>query len=260
MTPSMRRRALRHRLDLVRNLVERDFATTYRRSMLGWLWSLLLPLAQLGVLVAVFQYVVPLDIPRYPAFVMSGLLPWTWFSGCLTAACSLFVASRDLVRRPNFSPSTLVVVSMLSSFTSYLVAVPILIGVVWCYGRPPAPSLGWVPVLAVIQGLLIVGLGLAVATLNVFYRDVQHIVAVGIMLAFYLTPVFYDVPSDPGPARLLYLANPMAGLIHGYRSVFLEGAAPAAGPTLVAAMVSAAVAAGGYLLYRRALPDVVDLV
>lgn len=256
----MQPRSLRYQFDLVRHLVQRDFATTYRRSVLGWLWSLLLPLAQLAVLVVVFQHLVPLGIDQYATFVFSALLPWSWFSTCVTQACGAFLANGDLVRRPDFSPAILVVVSALSGLLSYLLALPVLLGMVWWHGQPPQASLAWFFVLAGIEGVLIVGVGLVVATLNVFYRDVQYLVSVAVLLLFYLTPVFYEIPTTLGSLRHVYLLNPMAALIHGYRAIFLHGTAPAAEPIVLAAAVSAFVAAVGYLAYRRAVADVVDLV
>jgi len=256
----MRGRSVRQRFDLVRSLVQREFVTSYRRSALGWAWSLLLPLAQLAVLVVVFQYLVPLGIARYPAFVFGALLPWTWFSTSVTQGCGTFIASGDLVRRPGFEPAVLIVASALAGFVSYVLALPILIGMLWVEGRPPGPSLMWFPLLAAIEGVLIVGLGLAVGTLNVFYRDVQYVVGVVVMLLFYLTPVFYEIPATLGAWRGVYLLNPMAALIEGYRAIFLHGTSPDVFPILTAAAVSAVVAVAGYAAYRRAIPDVVDLV
>jgi ABC-type polysaccharide/polyol phosphate export permease len=256
----MRSRSVRQRFDLVRSLVQREFVTSYRRSALGWAWSLLLPLAQLAVLVVVFQYLVPLGIAEYPAFVFGALLPWTWFSTSVTQGCGMFLASADLVRRPGFEPAVLIVVSALAGFLSYVLALPILLGMLWLHGRPPGPSLAWFPLLAAIEGVLIVGVGLAVGTLNVFYRDVQYVVGVAVLLLFYLTPVFYEIPATLGAWRSVYLLNPMAALIEGYRAIFLAGTNPEAFSILTAAAVSGLVAVGGYLAYRRAIPDVVDLV
>ena len=84
----------------------------------------------------------------------------------------------------------------LSNLISLVVSLPILLGLLGWYGREPGASLLFLPVLIAIQGMLIVGLGLGVATLNVFYRDVQHIVTVALMLLFYMTPVFYRPQRD----------------------------------------------------------------
>jgi len=249
---------MRYHADLIRNLVRRDFSLSYRRSALGMLWSLLLPLAQLLVLVFVFQSVVPLRIEAYPAFVFSALLPWTWFSTCVTASADVFINNRDLVRRPHFSPAILLVVNALSNFVTYLLALPILLGILVWYGRTLTPALLLFPVLALAQGLLMVGIGLLVGTFNVFYRDVHYIVSLGLMLLFYLTPIFYQPQELLGGYHLVYALNPAAGLIQSYRAIFFYGAVPGAGQLGLVAGSSLLMASLGYLFYRREVDDIID--
>ena len=218
--------SLPYYLDLITHLVKRDFILRFKGSSLGFLWSLLLPLAQLLVLVFLFQKVVPLGIDNYPAFVFSALLSWTWFSNCLSADGNLFIGNRDLVRRPNFEPSVLIAVNTLSNLLIYLLALPILFTMLILYGRDITPSLLILPLLVVIQSILTIGLGLIVATLNVFYRDTQQIVSVSIMLLFYLTPVFYRSDMVSPSYSFLYILNPVAVLIQSYRAIFFYGSFP----------------------------------
>jgi ABC-type polysaccharide/polyol phosphate export permease len=249
---------VRHNVDLLRHLVRRDFMLTYRRSALGTLWSLLLPLAQLLVLTFVFQHVIMLKIPAYPAFLLSALLPWTWFSTSVLACTTAFLGSRDLMRRPNFGPGLLVMVSTLSNLVTYLCAVPVLIGVLYWYGRPLTSALLLFPVLLAVQAMLIVGVGLVVATLNVFYRDVYYVVTIALLLLFYLTPIFYKGDlSLPGYAFIAKV-NPLAGLIQSYRDIFFDGVAPPASQFAESAFVSVLVTAAGYWLYRRRQHDLID--
>ncbi len=193
-----------YKFDLIWHLVKRDFSLRFKRSTLGVLWSLVLPLAQLLVLVFLFNKVVPLNIDGYPAFVFSALLPWTWFSSCLSAAGTLFISNRDLIRRPSFEPYLIVIVNTISNLLIYLVALPILFIVLAWEGRGITPILLTLPLLSLIQGILTVGLGIMIATLNVFYRDVQQIVGVAIMLLFYMTPVFYSSDSVSENYRIIY--------------------------------------------------------
>ena len=251
-------RRWRHRADLVLHLARREFSLRYHDSALGVLWSLLLPLAQLLVLVFLFQRVIPLGIDAYPAFVLSALLPWSWFSASVGAAGGLFVGNRDLVRQPGFAPAILVFVNALSNLISLLVSLPILLVLLGWYGREPGVSLLVLPVLLIIQGLLIVGLGLAVATLNVFYRDVQHIVTVALMLLFYMTPVFYRTDEIGESFRWIFRLNPMAVLIESYRAVFFQGTFPEPGPLLLAAAASGGLCLLAYWIYQAQRHDLVD--
>lgn len=251
-------RRLTHRLDLVIHLVRRDFRLRYHDSSLGILWALVLPVVQLVVLVFLFQKVVPLSIEGYPAFLLSALLPWTWFSASLGDAGNLFLANRDLLRQAHFAPATLVVVSTLSRLLLYLLSLPLLLAVLALYGRPLTSAALLLPVLIVIQGTLSIGLGLLVATLNVFYRDVQHIVGVLVSLLFYVTPVFYRPHRLIGSFEWLFTLNPLAGLMESHRAIFFEGALPAPGPLCFAAAASILVAILGHRVHRRRRHAIVE--
>ncbi len=249
---------VRQRLDLVRHLVARDFRLRYHGSLLGVLWSVLLPLTQLLVLVFLFQRVVPLGIEGYPAFVYSGLLPWTWFSSSLAAAGGVFVGNRDLIRRPDFPSGLLVLVNVMANLLVYLVSLPLLLALLWVYGRPPGAALAIVPLLLLVQAMLLVGLGLAVATVNVFYRDVQHLVTVGLSLLFYLTPVFYRADQAGAAALVVLRLNPMATLVTAHRAVCLENVVPPLA-TLASMTATAALAlALGWVVHRAHIAEVVD--
>jgi ABC-type polysaccharide/polyol phosphate export permease len=226
--------------------------------VLGILWSLVPPLVQLAVLVFLFGKVIPLDIEGYPAFVFSGLLPWIWFSTCLNAAGGLFIYNRDVVRRPNFEPSTLVTVNTLSNLIHFLMFFPILLVMLVLYDRPLTMSLLFFPTLVFIQAILTIGLGLMIATVNVFYHDVQHIVSIAVTLLFYLTPVFYRTQSIPDQFQFLYSANPIAVLVQSYRAVFFYGSHPEWGSLVVSGIVSLGIFGLGCLIYRRQLNYVFD--
>src|SRR5437867_2821161 len=184
--------SFKHQIELITHLVRRDFTLRYKGSILGILWYLLLPLVQLIILVFVFNKVIPLNIASYPGFVFSGLLPWTWFSNSLTVAGTVFVTNKDLVRHPHFPPHVLVTVSTLSNFVLYLVSLPIAFMLLFVFGQHLTPMVFLLPVVLLVEGTLIAGLSLMIATWNAFYRDVQQIVGVILPLLFYLTPVFYN--------------------------------------------------------------------
>lgn len=249
-----------HSIDLVLHLVWRDFSLRYKRSFLGILWSLLLPLAQLLVLAFLFQTVVPLNIDAYPAFIFTALLPWTWFNSSISSACYLFAGNRDLVRRPDFTPSLLMTVNTLSNLLTYLVAIPILIGVLIAYNVTFTPALLVFPLLLIIQGWLTVGLSLIVATANVYFRDVQHIVGVLLLLLFYLTPVFYRPQAVVERYHVIYALNPIAVLLQSYRAIFLYGVMPPWTSIGFAAASALAIWALGLIVYNSLVNDIIDLI
>jgi ABC-type polysaccharide/polyol phosphate export permease len=251
---------LRQKVDLIGHLVWRDFVLRYKRSMLGILWSFISPLAQLIVFVFLFRKIIPLGIEAYPAFVFCALLPWVWFSSSLTSSGGLFLYNRDLVRRPNFEPSVLVTVNTLSHLIHYLIFLPILFLILGLYGRPVGTSLLVLPLLLLIQIVLTIGVSLMIATLNVFYRDVEQMVGLGTMLLFYLTPVFYSPQVIGERFRILFTLNPVAVLVQGYRQILFYGQTPDWGSLLFAGGIGCLLFGLGYFIYNRQLSNVFDTI
>ena len=259
-TDGLRLRQVVYQYDLLRHLVWRDFTLRYKQSALGTLWSLMLPLTQLLVMIFVFQSVVPLNIDAYPAFVFSTLLPWNWFSASITGSCGLFMGSRDLVRHPNFAPSRLMLITMLSNLITYLVALPILVALLLIYGRPITSAIVMLPVIMLIQGFLTTGLGLMIATLNVFYRDIQHLVTIALSLLFYLVPVFYRPQAVVAQFKIIYDLNPIAVLIQDYRSILFYGEYPNPLSLLFVCLCSLLAYGLGVLIYETRRHDIIDMI
>jgi ABC-type polysaccharide/polyol phosphate export permease len=246
-------------VNLVWHLVKRDFHLRYTGSALGVLWSLIVPIAQLGVLTFTFGSLIRVDIADYPAFVFSALLPWVWFASSLSAASHLFFTHRDLVRRPAFPPATLVIVNTLSHLITFILSLPLLLVLLGWFGR----AVVWNPLtlllLLLIQGVLTVGLSFVIATWNVFYRDIAQLVGIVLSLLFFLTPIFYR-PLATSEYLALLSVNPMVPLINSYRAVLFEGTSPPWEWIAQTGLLSLIVCSLGYWTYKRLLPDVVDTI
>jgi lipopolysaccharide transport system permease protein len=126
------------------------------------------------------------------------------------------------------------------------------------YDRSLTPALLFVPVLLSIQFLLIIGISLITASLNVIYGDVRYIVNLAVTLLFYLTPTFYQVQAIGEKYQLLYTWNPLAVLIRGYREIFFYGHVPELSSLLLVAVASAALWGLGQFIYSRQLPSLYD--
>lgn len=237
--------------DLLRELVVRDMKLRYKRSVLGFAWSLLNPLAQLLVLNFVFQRVLPLNIPNYTSFLFSGILVWTWFSSSLYAATGAIVDNRDLIRRPGFPLGVLPVVSIASNFIHFLLALPVLLLFLTLSGIPLRPTLFFLPVLFVIQFFLTLSFAYLVAALHVSFRDTQYLLGIALLLGFYLSPVFYDIGAIPESYLTLYYLNPMVLIIDSYRAVLMRGALPDGSGLLLLAGASVVLYWLGHQVFER---------
>lgn len=246
----------RHLRGLVAHLALREATSMHRFTLLGWTWPLARQLAQFAVLLVVFGTVLDLDIPDYPAFVFSGLLAWTWFSTGVQRASSAVIDGRHLLFQPRFPALALPAVAVTVPLIDFVIALPVMAAIVIAFADIQAAVL-LLPLLVAIQLVLMAGLGWIAGALSVYVRDVHQVVSLGLLLLFYLTPVFYDHTRVPDYEWLFEL-NPLTTLLTAYRDILLRGELPAIDSLALLAAGSAALAALGYWLFRRLEPGFVD--
>ncbi len=243
---------LRHHAELLRVLVSRDLKIRYVRSYLGMLWSLLTPLSQILIFSFLFRTVMPLGIENYTAFVFCGVLSWTWFSASLLSAASIVVSSPDLVRRPGFPAAVLPVLAVVSNATQFLIALPLLLILAPIDGGTPGLPLLALPLVVAVQFLLTLAIAFPIASVNVRFRDMQHVVALVTMAAFYLTPVFYSSASVPERFQIIYRVNPMVTILDAYRDIVIRGTWPNLSALAVVSFGSAVLLVIAYWGFLRA--------
>jgi lipopolysaccharide transport system permease protein len=248
---------VRRLAQLTIHLALREVSARHRFTTLGWLWPLARQLAQFAVLLLIFTSVVDLNIRDYPAFLFTGLVAWSWFSNGLTEGTASLIAQRHLLFRPRCPAAVLPVSASVVAFVDALIALPVLIGIVAVSGDL-APSALFLPVLAVIQLLLVCGLAWLASAASVYLRDVTQIVIVGLLLLFYLTPIFYETTRVPDRYEWVIRLNPLTPLLEGYRAVLVEGHLPSAGPVAATAAASVAIAALGLVVFQRLRQGFVD--
>ncbi len=223
--------------DLLRALVLRDLKLRYRRSILGVLWTLLNPLAQLVVLNLVFHLILPLNIPNYTLFLFTGLLAWNWFQASLYVGAGSIVDNRELIHRPGFPTAVLPIVTVLSNFIHFLLALPILILFMLLAKIQISSAFLVLPVVFAVQFIFSLGLIYFLAAFQVTFRDTQYLLGILLFLGFYLTPVFYDSSAIPARMQLLYRLNPMVTLIDSYRAIFIHAMSPEWLPLLLIGLI-----------------------
>ncbi|RYD48833.1 MAG: hypothetical protein EOP85_02780, partial [Verrucomicrobiaceae bacterium] len=176
------KRRLAHGRDVLVVLVDRDLKVLYKRSFLGFGWALATPLLQLFIFSFVFRRVLAVQIENYSSFVFIGVLVFGWFQSSISQSGGLITASKALVTQPRFPLALLPHVTAGVRFFHFLIALPILFGMLWWHGV--RPGLPWIslPVLVLVQYLLIVGLAYPLASINVIFRDTQHITAMILQL------------------------------------------------------------------------------
>lgn len=243
--------------ELVVNLTIRDLKLKYKRSSLGVMWSLLNPLLMMVIYTAVFSvFLRAIKVPNYWALVLAGLLAWVFFANAVGSATTSFVHSSNLISKVYFPIEALPIASVLAQFVNFLISLVILVAVLLVAGVHPGPSIVLLPVIVAAELAFTIGLALLAATLTVYFRDLEHLIAIGLTAIFYLSPVLYplDAAALPhGAARYLPLLrlNPLSWFFSSYHDVLFYARWPDArffGLMLVASVVAPLL---GYLVFAR---------
>jgi homopolymeric O-antigen transport system permease protein len=244
--------------DLLQTLVARNMKLRYKRSVMGFAWSLLNPLAQLLVFSFVFTTVLPLNIPNYTVFLFTGLLPWTWFSGGLVESTEAIVGNRELIRRPGFPTAVLPVITILSHLVHFLLALPVLLLFILAAKITLTWAILALPLVILVQFIFMLSLAYLLSTMHVTFRDTQYLLNILLLLGFYLTPVLYDSTDVPLKFHLIYSLNPMYHLINAYRAILLHGVWPDFVPLSLVATASFALLLVGYRYFLRTSSQFVE--
>lgn len=182
-------------------------------------------LAQWGVLVVIFSQVVHLNVADYPLFVLSGMLTWSWFATGVSAGTNSLVSKRHLVFQPRLQNLLLPTVSVAVAFLDVLIALPIVVLVVLVTGRLHWTIL-FLPVLVAVQFVLMSAVVSLTAAATVYLRDTRSITEVGLIVLFYLTPVFYSLSKLHSTAKEILYFNPMTTMVDGWRNILIDGRLP----------------------------------
>ncbi|MEZ5286848.1 MAG: ABC transporter permease [Vicinamibacterales bacterium] len=179
--------AVRH---LLTNLVVKDLKLKYQRSLLRFAWSLLNPLLMIGIYTFAFTVIMRLPTPRFVLFILVGLLAWNFFSGAVMTATEAISAQGNLLRSVVFPRVVLPIAAVTFNLVQYLLTIVVFLPMMLLvYGVSPAPRMLLFPVFVLLQVLFTSGVALVLSTAAAAFRDVRHLVEVGIGIGFWATPI-----------------------------------------------------------------------
>jgi ABC-2 type transport system permease protein len=252
--------ALYERRELLRDFAWRELRARYKGSALGFAWNFFIPLLQLvvfsilfGVLLRTPSRTATGDQP-YPVFLFTGLVAWTFFASALQGGAASIVANGAIVKRVRMPVQLLPAASVLSALVNLLASLAVLLAVLAIFGPRHPEGLVWLPLLVAVELVLGLGFAYVLAALNVYFRDVEHILGVVLLAWYFLTPVLFPVAllaERPRQLALLYL-NPMTSVVVGWQRALLDGAPPEWGPLAYTFSVALLLFAAGFAYFRRA--------
>jgi ABC-2 type transport system permease protein len=255
--------------ELLWNFTLRELRSKYRRSFLGWAWSMLNPAAMVATYWFVFGVVFPRtdpplgdpsDLQSYALFLICGLIPWNFFA--LTSGLGLGSISSNagLVRRVAFPREILVFANVLHACVQFAIELTLLTAIFVIVGSPVLPWLPLILLTAVLLAIFSAGFALALSALSVYFRDMGYLWAIGIQVWFFATPILYppsyvsEHEDIPGWLVTLLQANPMAGFVRVFRRLFYDGGAPGAITYLGVTATAFVSLALGWMIFARLAP------
>lgn len=240
---------------LLHELVMRDLKIKYRRSFLGYVWSLLNPLLMMAVMSMVFSYMFRFDIPNYPLYLICGQTLWTFFNESTNMAMTAILGNGALIRKVYIPKYIFPISRVLSSFVTMsfsLIAILIVMVVTQV-------QFTWyvllIPVPLTLLLLFCMGIGMVLSALVVYFRDMLHLYGVVVMAWMYMTPIFYPASALPDEVAFLIQFNPMYHYVTFFREVILYGTFPAWNIWLGCCGFSALVFTVGLLIFRKLQRD-----
>lgn len=208
---------------LLVQLVKRDIKIKYRRSVLGIFWSFLEPLLSMIVITIVFSTFFARDIQHFPVYYLTGLLAYAFFSNGTRAAMGSIKGSASILKTIYIPKYMYPLSTILSNFVTFLLSLIVLFLVMAVTNTPFTIYIIFAILPAVALLLLTIGIGLIVTTINVFFRDTQHLYGVLMMLLMWAMPLFYPAEIVPESFRFIQYYNPLYAVIVCFRDSFLYG-------------------------------------
>lgn len=218
--------------DLLLILAYRDLKVRYAQTFLGLLWSIIQPLAILIIFTVVFGRVAKVDTSNipYPLFAIAGMGAWSYFSFVMSQSGNSIIGAQEMVKKIYFPRLIIPLSKALVGFVDFVIALVFIILLMIYYEVPPSGQIVYLPFFILLTILSALAIGIWLSALTIRYRDFQHIVPFMVQFGLYATPVGYQakdiVENLPNWAIVLYYANPMAGIVEGFRWSVLGGEAP----------------------------------
>ena len=212
---------------VVRQLVRQHLRLKYRRSIFGYLWTLLNPILMLMVLSLVFSSLLKWDFKSFLFIVFAGLVPWNIFSNTITQSCTTFISNEELVKKiyvPKILfPLSVAIALLIDGLIYFITVYPFIV----FFGCNTGAAILLVPFAFLLLFIFTLGLGMIVSLMTVFFRDFQWLVPVAMQAWFFLTPILYDRNIIPtGPLSWLLAYNPLTPFIELFKKPLYWGVFP----------------------------------
>lgn len=208
--------------EMIRNLVKRELRGRYQKSALGFLWSFISPMCQIAVFTVVFTFVFPSNIPNYYIYLMTGMIPWQFFSDSVSQGACAIIYNADMTKKIYFPREVLTIASVTAKFVNLLFSMIVVFGFILISGIGFSPLLPLLLVVFALEYAVSLGLAMLFSAVTVYLRDMEYVVNVILMAWIWATPVMYSpdglIAQYPWLSSVLRI-NPLTSIMYLYRDI-----------------------------------------
>ena len=237
--------------ELLKTNVQKEIRGKYKGSFLGVLWSFLNPLLMVLVYALVFPYIMRTNVDNYLVYLITGVIPWNFFTTCITTGCNCVWINGGIIKKVYFPREILPISVVAAGLINFLISCVIILLFVLFGGIGFSIQLLWLPLIAIIQSALSLGLLFILSAINVYVRDIEYLVGFLLNLLFYATPILYTADMFPESIRWVLYLNPMTTIIESYRNIFYYQQSPALTSLMIVFAVSFMILIIGYLIFKK---------
>ncbi|EOC1348779.1 ABC transporter permease [Cronobacter turicensis] len=202
---------------VLKQLIRQQVTLRYRRTIFGFLWTLLNPLLNMAVIATVFSIVMKFPIQNYAIFLFSAVIPWTMFSNTIAQCSQSLIANENLFKKIYLPKQLFITSSAISVLIDSLLSTLCLFVIAFFFGAKLSPALSFLPLSFIILFFFSYGLGLIFAVVSVFLRDMQYLIGVILQALYFMTPIIYPVDAVPEQYKWVFSWNPMFYFVDLFR-------------------------------------------
>ena len=249
---------------LIVNLAQRDLKARYKRSVLGWVWSLINPAATLAIYTVVFGFFLRAQPPEagngsqsFALYLFCGLVVWNLFAGIINTSIASFQTAGPLLTRTYFPPECPMVAGLGTVLLQAVIEAGILLTVMIVIGNVSWTAIVVVPIFA-LMACFGFGIGLVLGLANIRFRDVNYLVGIGLQVLFYATPIVYPLSIVPPEYQRFMELNPIGSFVYSMRQVLYTLEMPTLGNWVVMVLSAVISLVGGWVVFSRWAPTVIE--
>ena len=237
--------------ELLKTNLNKEIRGRYKNSFLGILWSFLNPLLQLAVYSVIFGALLAGGDKTYHIYICVALIPWTYFTTTISQAAFTIIGNGDIIKKVYFPREILPISVVTSGAVNFLISTIIILAFVLGAGLGLTKYIILYPFVLLIQYVLLLGISFIVSSITVYFRDLEHIIGVVLMAAFYATPIVYRLSDLPANLQVIMQLNPMTHLINAYRDIFYYHQMPDMRMLLILLGISVVLTIIGYFIFKK---------